>query len=635
MSTTPYVLANDPIKKAIDPPAKNLILQHCKNQDLTCGSGYEALPVPATLSNQVYTPGNTTAGTDTTPLSEWLAIQNTLTFYHNSSNLPIDKNMFKAGEVYRAIIPITASNNGLRDIYSDEGRLVSYCRSNQDAPANNIDHCDFDAGSNNLLYTFKVGTDTVGTPIFVTGATPSDEYNRVPSVEINRNVSRDTSIAIFFNGGIDPTSITTTNFELYELTTPPSLVIGPTYGLCSVAECGGTQVNLADLDAVPYMGNGATLSYTDGRWLKPFTWYKVKVKDFRNLCGTKMDPNPYYWLFETNAVTPGVDFVYPTSGTNYSCPSTRVFAQFNTSMLNPTFGANTCGVNGAFTPDPAGKSIRESYETHASLWNGAGTVPGNWAFNDQPLAGDTDLSDNCRQLVFTPAAQLTPTENYYGLVIANRFVDTDGHTITVGDRPPPGGLPSWDAPVPPAQQKPWNFSIDRPESCAQQPVVRQVIRDHDANGACVSVIGDYFEKATDTVPGLPDQGDKLTLGQYNPPGLEVDQPAAAVKSWTGSTIVNKLDKWTLTEDQDYNYKVSVNYSPSPIGVLSSPVPTLASKFHLDAGAASTTRPCLYTLNPDQGPPGTQFVANGENFGTTLGSIQTTNASPWPVLGAWT
>ncbi len=650
--STPYVPADDPIKLAVD--NGDLIIEQCNQNagapDLTCTHGTTATPVPATLSAPIYNPTSSYNTNDTVPVSEWLAIANTLTFYHTAAkNPPIaDENLFKTGEVYRVTIPLTASNNGLRDASGPDGRLLSWCRNNSASPANDIEDsdgfCDFDdiITPTKLYYTFQVGASTSGAPINVNRATPSDEYTRNSALEMDRNAPRDTSPSVYFDGGVDATSITTGNFELYELTTNlPSLTPGPGYGKCGGGECttGAIQALPADLVATPSGGNGAYLSYADGRWLKPFTWYKVKVKDFRNLCGTTMLPNPHVWYFETNAVTPGVDYVYPGSGTTYSCPSTPVFVHFNTSMINP-LSPGSCAVNQAtISNDDSGRSNRPSFETRAALWDGGAYVAGNWAFSDA----------NCQTLVFTPASELVPTHLYQGAVISNRFKDTNGHTIWSGDWPPPAlPLIPWNKPDL-ANPVPWNFSIDAATSCAQQPVVTSVSPNLDANGACVSIQGLFFETPSDSNPGLPDLGDQLALGDYSGPGpwpeaVQAGPPpsTAPIKAWSNSTIVEKVDKGTLAVDQDYHFKVTVNYrAPSTIGPLASNALTLASLFHLKSGTAAGLRPCLYSLSPNQGPPGTVFTAVGENFGNTAGTIRTNNpalSTVWGVAGlpgSWT
>lgn len=635
---------NDPIKLAVE--HGNLKIEQCLTDACTTfapSPGPPAVPVvPATMTTpQTFTSGNMTAGPDPAPLSEWLVMANTLTFYHLTSDTPPDKNFFKSDTSYLVTLPKGdgANADGIRDI---RDRLLSLCRANPDSVASDIAGCEEvgNSATGALTFKFKTGTDIAGQGIKVNGGTPSNDYKRIPlSARVDRAVPLNSQLAVFFDGGIDPITINTNNIQLFELNTIPD---NTALGTCGGAECTNvTQVAASLLKAHPINGNGAQLNFIDpSTFLKPFQWYKVVVKDIRNLCGTGMEETPYYWVFQTNNTVPGVDYVYPENeGKNY-CPSTPVLINYNTSMWDPTAG-NNCQVG-----DP------NSHSTQAILVRaGLTQVPGSWGFIDLPPPPTVppqpvDLNRYCKHLTFRPTTDLTPNSTYNGWTAANMATDGEYHTIEYGDIPTIAPLPTWRKPDP-AKAHPWHFDVTTADACYQKPYVTSVIPGQDANGACISVSGGFFEKPaprfTDSNPGQPEAGDRLDFSTVEQKSAVSSPAGSDIKSWSNTTIVNKLNTGSpplpATTTDPYHYRVSVNY-PSPIGVLSSDDTTLASSFVLDTGSPSN-RPCLYSLSPNQGPPGTtDITATGDHFGTVPGTVRTTNiAAPiWPYSaapGSWT
>lgn len=603
------VLPSDPVYLAVT--GGKLKIEQCTSS--TCAAiAATADVVPTTMPGQVYTPGTATTGTATTPKSEWLVVNNTLNFYHLSFTDGPGNNFFKANTTYRLSIPKGTDSNALIDV---RNRVLTSCKQDNSDPIigdPGIDgngHCD-DTDAEKITYTFTTGSDTVGPPMTTQGTSPNSEYKTKPALYVDRNVDRSAKLSITFSSGIDPISATPDNFRVYEITgTPDDL----TKGTCGGGECLGakvTQVDPSKFDIRTYGGTTAYLQFKNpGEFFKPYSWYKAVAENIRNLCGTAAPY--YYWTFETNNTTPGVDFVYPDTGAPPVCPTTQVFAQFKTSMWDITKGS-TCE---ATRPS--------SYSTEIGIWDQDAATPSyvtsrTLAFSDPPPSSSADPNAYCKHLSFDPAAVgLIVDHHLSGAVKANRVVDADGNLLNYGDTIGTdfsGGV------------KPWNFSIGPPTQCTQPPYITDISPSEDKNGACVSINGDYFEKPIDTVAGLPDPGDLLTFDTLN-------QVSSTLKSWTKTSIVNKLDAGSLAVDQPHDYQVGVNY-PAPISRV-----LLSNKKSFTLRAGGPDRPCLYSLNPDAGSRGTRTTATGEKFGgrTGLAAVQSDNHGPWALdaaTGSW-
>ena len=619
--------ANDPIKKAVE--AGELQIQKCSNVNCT-GSPISLNPAP--IDGQVYTPGDTTSGTAAAPKAEWLAINNTLSFYHlslkqcqgggkNGESCTADPDctdgtvthickasdrLFEPTTTYRVSIPKDSNNQTLRDV---RDRTLQLCRSSAGL-GGNIPHCDDSSDPQNILYTFTTGVDSIGQPLQVANTVPASEYLTNSALKVDRSVARTAILGITFSSGVDPISVNTENFRVYKITGTPENV---DKGTCGGGACPGKQIDPSKYSIrINDGGNGAWLQFTsDKEWYEPYTWYRVEVENMRNLCGTTAPKQT--WAFETNDVTPGVDYVYPSTTTPEipACPSTEVFVQFKTSMWNITKGAR-CDLGTAST-----------YDTATMVYDQTANKPvisRTFAFTDTRTDPSDDPNNYCQHLSFDPTSAGLPTDhNYSGAVKAHRTVDQNGTLLGYGD-----AVPGFD---PPPGTPPWHFSVKPPGECFQRPYITDVSPGHDGNGACLSVEGNYFEKVgqPDTKPNLPDAGDALKLSTEDQTGN--------VKAWTDSSIVHLLNSGGLATNATYDYQVSVAY-PSPAGIMKSPI-SVADNFRLDAGAAAN-RPCLTSLNPNEGYPGeTKFSASGDNFGTVAGSIKTDNASPWIVTGPWT
>ncbi len=632
------------VQTAVGTGADDLqIVKICTDLAAGCVVGSPIAPNPAPIDNQVYTSGPkpTATAADLPQKAEWVLKDNSLTFYHltlaqckdgtkigqtcaadtdctdpDATTHVCQKTdrYFDASSTYRVTIPKDTNTKALKDV---RGRVLQSC--GVPGLGGAIDHCTSDA--NNFYYTFTTGTDTSGPAFDVVNTAPSSAYIEDTTLTVDRNVPRSEILSINFSGGVDPASVTTDNFRVYKITNTPTNLndgtcTGPGPAFAHI-NCPETTVDPNDFNIrVSASGQGIVLQYKDPtKWFDAYTWYRVDVKDILNLCGTSAKRS---WVFETNNVTPGVEYVYPNTGFGFSCPSTDVYAQFTTSMMNIAASTSSC-----FTGNATSFNTQlEMYKYTAPV--GMITPRLNWKF-DQPPVGATDPNNYCKHLWYDPTTDSLPIDSELGISITtDRAKDAAGTKLTYGDTVP-GPMPTSD-PV-----GSWHFMVKKPGECANAPVVQSVSPGVDANGACISVLGKYFTDPAKPAPGTtyPRAIDTLDLSSKV-------QGLSTIKSWTDNTIVNRLDAGTgagaLTPNAGsdpatyYNYKVGVKYD-APIGLLESQV-TPSSHFQLKAGAASN-RPCLTSVIPDQGYAGvTKFEANGENFGTATGSIVTNNATDW-------
>ncbi len=553
---------------------------------------------PKPVDNQVFTAGTTPAGAKGSTKAEWLADQNTVTFYHLSfSTDPAspDNRYFEAGRFYRLTIPRNTAKSALSDTLQ---RVLLHCQQQPGIPIIGDsfpgEHCQ-ESTDGTLTWIFKAGSDTDGPALQEVSTQPSSAYLAANSTaHPDRNIPRNAALNIQFNNAIDKASITTQNFRVYKFTAPPD----PNDGT------GGTYDATKPLDPTLFDirrspdGMGAWLQLKDTLF-DSFTWYKVVVENFRNLCGTAMTA-PYSWVFETNDVTPGVAQVYPTDGFANACPSTKVFIQYNTSMWKVGSGVFACN------PGTPG--------SHVS--NGRNFPDMNRSFSVVDQFDPNNQLNTCKIYAFTPeSVDLTPGTTYHVGVNSDLTINVNGDTLNYGDTGTQAN-PLADAP----SQGPWSFTVAAADKCIQPPVVTSVQPGEGQNGACVSVLGSYFLKPGILTPGA---NDTLTLG-----GVNQTVPNGA---WNQQSIVSKVQAGSLPAGGPHPYQVSVDYG-GQIGVLKSAI-TPTSNFLLDAGSGGNGI-CLYSLNPNQGQVGTTLSASGDGFGAYTAGQSKVTASGYPPVSGW-
>lgn len=576
-----YAVQGDP-SDATQPKLK---LDYCGDDD-TCTN-----PAPVPLANQVYS-GSTPVGQAGQAKNEWTAIYNTITFYHKSFSKVAnnaDNLYFEPNKFYRLVVPMDTATTAIKDL---GGLVLKHCERQPFVPIIG-DHCTVDTTNHRITWIFKTGTSFDGPALSVTSTQPSSQYLQAGSTAVpNRNVPRNAPLNINFSSAIDQATVTTGNFQVFKFTTPPNDVTGvggttagspldpndfairrsPTgdgmwLQLRQTASCVSNVCS-----AGSNKGNSCTsdAGCPDPHLFEGFTWYKAVVHDVANLCGTAMT-TPYSWVFETNNVTPGIAQVYPTS--DHACPVTKVFIQYNTSMWKV----------GSFSCDPGTSG---SFVTNGTLTGNPGR-----SFVVMDPYDPAHPYTTCRQYGFEPAddAHLLSPGPHTAEVDTNLIINPDGVTTL---------------------NKIWNFSVAKPENgCYQKPIITDVIPLQGPAGQCVSVLGQYLTKWVGGAPtNAQGPNDKLKLG-----AVEQQPPAGA---WSDGSIVAKVrasdGTTTLSTKSIYDYQVAVDYGGT-IGKLSSDI-TPVDQFFLDDGA-DTKGICLYSLNPNQGPGGTQVTATGENFGT--------------------
>ncbi len=539
----------------------NLVIEKCDAGDC---ANRTTLVKP--LQNQVYS-GTTPKGAAGTPLSEWVTHDNTVTFYHTSFSTDennSDNLYFEPNTTYQLTVPAKDAPTALKDTTSP-GRSLQKCQANS---ARQPIEGDGFLGENcrevgdTIVWTFTTGSDIDGPELTPRSTTPTSGYltgNGVP----DRNVSRTGIIGIDFNNAIDPASITTDNFIVTKYTTAPDATNGT----------GGT-LDATALPASDFVirvngsGTGGWLQLKAGNLFDPFTWYQVRVKDVRNLCGTAQNPNPYEWVFETNDTVPGVKLVYPKNDAKNICPSTEVFIKFSTSMWRIDSGSTTC--------QPASGG---SYVTNGTL----APNPGRGFVVEDEL-DPNNPNNSCTKYAFTPTETLlTPDKPHTASVTTSLVINQDGNTLN----------------------RNWTFTTSKADQCIQEPYIDRVEANTGTNGQCVSVIGNYFEKQ-------PPGGTRETDGQGSDKLFlsTVDQKNA--KSWKQNVIVSTVNDGTPDSPAlvpgPQPYKVVLDYGGT-IGQLESNT----VDFNLQAGGG-TLGVCLVGVTPDQGPAGTNTTLSGEGFG---------------------
>lgn len=569
--------------KNTDPSQPNLIVQKCA--DPTCDRA--GLSTPKPLTGQVYVPGKDLIGAPGAPKPEWhVTSPRSVTFYHMSfSSDPAspDYFLFEPTTTYLLTMPKRGAATMLTD---KNNRPLDYCRKDPKSPLGGIpgDSCDDLTFPDRIVWKFTTGTEVAGPELSVASTSPSSKYEQFAectgtpktcSAGMNagkacsastdcqlalpdRNVNRFPTMVVTFNVAIDQNLVDIKNFEMYEYTAAPNPVTGQGGTL-------GPALDPAKFDPPEPLPNGAMLHYTEN--LKPYTWYKVVAKDFRNLCGVKQT-TPYAWVFETNNTVPGVKKVYPPNEFAKACPSTKILIEYNTSMFNVGGGSLDCN------PGAAG-----SYVTDGKIQ--PGDRPRFEVLDPYP-GPPADPNKYCRNYAFVPeTAELKNNTSYSLGVNSSLKINSAGDTLNYGDLASPS----------PAR-KPWHFTTATPSTCIQPPLITSISPNHGPNGQCISVLGKYFTDAQTP-------GNKIELDTVN---------QGTALSWKDSAIVSSIDSGApALAPGDYDYKVTVRYPSADLSDLDT--------FTLEdmPPGGPSLGPCLVSVNPDHGLVGDKVSASGKRF----------------------
>ncbi|MBI2984848.1 MAG: Ig-like domain-containing protein [Candidatus Kerfeldbacteria bacterium] len=548
----------------------NLVILECSDVrgdgvgDDICEDGEFSLPAGSKISPQVFS-GDRPTGAAGDTKAEWVAKGKAITFYHRSfseDEASPDNRWFATNTTYRLIVPARDAPTAIKDT-TDPGRTLQKCQRNSagepiEGDAVPGENCKVDETNNLIYWTFSVGTDVSGPALEASSTLPSSTYLTGVG-KPDRNVDRERyPFKVEFNNAIDTNLVTNDNIQLFKFTTAPD----PDDGTGGTVD--PTPLPSSDYTVEPF-GTGAWLQLKDGVRLEPFTWYKIVAKDFYSLCGTKQ-ATPYEWVFETNDVVAGIKFVYPLAGT--ICPASEVFVKFATSMWK--IGEPDC--------EPGGGSLVRD-----------GTLspnPGRGFRVLDPL--DSEHPErSCTKYGFVPETLLlSPETPHTATVNTDLVIDREGTKLS----------------------RTWSFTTGTAESCVQPPYIDRLDPSSGQTGACVSVVGNYFEKKP------PGAAVRESDGQNPGDIVQLEGTDQPVLGWQNNVIVSEVTTpdppFDAGEfDKTHPYKVTVKYD-DPIGPLESNEENL----FLQAGDGSDGV-CLLSVTPNSGPPESYTTLGGKRFGS--------------------
>lgn len=469
--------------------------------------------------------------------AEIVALGKAFTFHHAQG-------LFRADTFYRLKVP--KASGGIKSI---DGKELTACEYVDGTP---IPGCEESATYYGWI--FRVGDQTDESPPTLEASYP--EYVTDPDYP-DRNVNRNAILTARFSEAIAPWTITEDNIKLYgfDPNDPPD-----------ENGNGGTRLG-TPIDGLPpdpdnydvYINNGGDgyeLVFKNGFQLDAFGWYEIEVNNLMDLCSNIQTPAPLTWRFETNGVGVGIATVYPPDGFQFACPTTEIFARFNTSMYDPA--TSGCTVNpplGFVTSGTINPNIPRLFEVE----------------DDYPGSGNPN--NYCKKYSWRPTSgALNINTNY------NASVDTRYQINQAGDM----------------LEADWGFKTATPDTCANPPVITDLSPEIGPAGTCLSVLGNYFD---------PD-GDNQGAGDNDNLTFSGNSALSEVKRWSQRAIVvNAPDIGTMGSSP---VQVTVFYDP-PINPLTSNTLDFTYEPGTFAG------PCLYELNPDNGLRNQGYQLVGEDF----------------------
>jgi hypothetical protein len=339
--------------------------------------------------------------------------------------------------------------------------------------------------------------------------------------------------------------------------------------------------------------------------LEPYTEYKLTIQNIEDLCGRGLSAIQTI-TFETGADLPGVKFVRPSDGYQYSCPSTDVFAMFKTSMYDVR--NQDCAV------DPTGRTGGPASGA-AGLVLGGVLNPGSILLKSLPednyIAGVGNPNDFCKKYNFDLDTVDLNVNTSYSAEIS--FIE-------------PGGDVS--SPTPHT----WEFDVAEPGSCVEEPYITRLSPNNGKWGRCLSVIGRNFDspQAAGSVVSTSFDLDSILnqqiYGSFAATSLET--------YWQNNTLPLTIDSWAdriitadfisappavnlppfVVADSRIVFKtVTKVYKGSPINdfVYSNPESFIVDRNGVFNG------PCLSGIVPDEGYWGDEVKLKGRNLDHVL------------------
>lgn len=390
------------------------------------------------------------------------------------------------------------------------------------------------------------------------------------------NVSREPVLTVNFSETINlSTVLPGTNTIVQKIT-----------GSTPVPDASWTVVTGGPLDVSPQDGiidadvfdpsdngaNGFDLHLAQQKRFEPFTWYRITVKNIKDLCGNSMS-GTVTWDFKTNDTVAGIESFNPTGGGQ--CTDQRdVFVVFTVPMNGNKVEMK---INGGNFDDVALFPGQKSY----TGTNGVFTI-----------VNTPNPVDNGWRVYKYTAKEAWPINQTFTIdVTTDRQVDTSGNTINQS----------------------WSFTTAAPDQCSCTPYIATLDPGSGGKEQCLSIIGSCFAGTADhaATPRKPEFA--LTFG--TPPDPSPPPQGVLFPNGTSSNaIVTKVpvsDKFHVADltGGDPSVRVTIDYTEPTFGTKTS---NIYAKYHFSTNEASVG-PCLVSLDKYEGFVGDANVAHGEDF----------------------
>ncbi len=384
------------------------------------------------------------------------------------------------------------------------------------------------------------------------------------------DVSRQPILTVTFSEAIDLTSVTDpggvhpdpSKFKLEQLDGRGGAVI--------------TSVDPNSLEVNSGSDNRIEVSLTGGASLNSFTWYRITVQDVQDLCGNPLQP-PEVWEFETNDLTAGIAAYDPTG--DKVCPDTAITVVFNLSMWNDQVKFEIDGGGShleATMPDPSGLP-----GPNYSVAGAGGTLE---------ISDPNPASPNSGFKVyrFDPTNALSDETDFTVKITTDRIINASGGTLT-GQ---------------------WTFSTATGATCACKPFITSISPSTGNPGQCITLRGRCFTGTTAQIADPLDPEFDKDFAAGDPP---ISSPILNVPQW--NALVTTIPQ-NFVEDDDVYSRVTIDYQDPAYG---SPISNENAKFRV-TGSSPAEGPCLVSLSPNEGVPGSTTNASGLRFGSAQGGF---------------
>ncbi|MFH0853036.1 MAG: Ig-like domain-containing protein [bacterium] len=403
------------------------------------------------------------------------------------------------------------------------------------------------------------------------------------------DVNRDPIISIWFNEGIDETTMADGNNNPI----PTVFKIEPLDGPGGVA---GPMIDPTTLIVSSGSGNRVDISMDGGNILESFTRYRITVQNVEDLCGNLLWP-PEVWEFETNDTVAGIAGWDPTG--DQVCPDTNVTVVFTTSMWNNQVEIQidnpaTPGLDMQAVMPPPSEFPGPPYE-----------APGVGGLFEVIDPGDP-INSHFKVYRFNPTDDLASSFDFNVTILTNKQINQDGDLLTGG----------------------WSFATATPETCVCKPFVTSIFPATGSPGQCVTVRGSCFLGTNDNaaVHLDPEFDTDFTVNPPNP----VSAPTLNDPQADNFIVTTIPDSFALYDEA--HTRVTTDYDEDSYGNQESN--TNVSFRITDPNPAQG--PCLFGISPDEGYPdvteptvmGIRFKEQGVGSAVTYFNNQEASIVSW-------